>query len=95
VSDDLADLEASNDERVRALAERQCGLNPSSLNDLRILCYLETLLEAGPGIDAGRLHFQRTLVDQLTAAEAQADQVETMRRQQALMSGGLVPRVTG
>ena len=76
-------LTESNDRRLRDLAGRGCGVNPQSLNDLRLLSYIEVLL--GDSLDRAEGHFQSRLADQLTVAEANADQFEAERRKMALV----------
>ena len=83
--DELAELQRSNYERLVALGTKGVQVAPASLADLRILVYLGVLLD--DRLPAAELAFERALAEQLTASEAQADQMAAAMRAQTLTAG--------
>jgi hypothetical protein len=81
-----ADLEARNNERLGEMAAKGAAVNPGSLNDLRILSYLEVLL--GDRVEMAESHFHRRLADDLDKAEEMAEQLASERRRQFIAGNG-------
>ena len=72
--DDDDDLAQSIARRLGALEERGGSVDVQTAKDLRVLCYLETLL--GDRLAEAERHYLVRFADNLTALEALADQLE-------------------
>ena len=92
--DPITELEDANHARLTALAGAGTPVAPAMLNDLRIVSYLETVLEilADDGLRRAQHRFEANLSAQLDQAEKQSEAMLALARKAGIASGagGLV-----
>lgn len=95
-SDELKQLTAENSERIRALAAKGIGMDPTQVNDLHRYMWLEAMYEhlvPEPVRTKTELKFQGVLSKQLDSIDEQIAAQEQAQRQATLLQGvpGVLP----